>query len=146
MKARKHMCVINHHDMTLAVKVALNPNTTNQPTKCLHTTNQTWMMEFLFETEKTSRENPSFLAPLAEGCCHGFVSVVRACVRPFMCPSVRPFVRACVCKLLLQKTSSQKLLTVFLQNFTGMFLNWSSFKFLQIIVFYEEFWSPWRSK
>ena len=24
------MCVTNHHDMTLAVKVALNPNTTNQ--------------------------------------------------------------------------------------------------------------------
>ena len=24
------MCVTDHHDMTLAVKVALNPNTTNQ--------------------------------------------------------------------------------------------------------------------
>ena len=30
-KARKHMCVADRHDMTLAVKVALNPNTTNQP-------------------------------------------------------------------------------------------------------------------
>ena len=30
-KARKHMCVTDHHDMTLAVKVALTPNTTNQP-------------------------------------------------------------------------------------------------------------------
>ena len=30
-KARKHMCVTKHHDMTLAVKVALNPNTINQP-------------------------------------------------------------------------------------------------------------------
>ena len=30
-KASKHMCIIDHHDMTLAVKVALNPNTTNQP-------------------------------------------------------------------------------------------------------------------
>ena len=30
-KARKHMCVTDGH-MTLAVKVALNPNTTNQPT------------------------------------------------------------------------------------------------------------------
>ena len=30
-KARKHMCVTDRHDMTLAVKVALNPNTTNQP-------------------------------------------------------------------------------------------------------------------
>ena len=26
------MCVTNRHDMTLAVKVALNPNKTNQPT------------------------------------------------------------------------------------------------------------------
>ena len=25
------MCVIDRHDITLAVKVALNPNTTNQP-------------------------------------------------------------------------------------------------------------------
>ena len=25
-------CVTDHHDMTLVVKVALNPNTTNQPT------------------------------------------------------------------------------------------------------------------
>ena len=31
-KARKHMCVTDRHDMTLAVKVALNLNTTNQPT------------------------------------------------------------------------------------------------------------------
>ena len=30
-KARKHMCVADCHDMTLAVKVTLNPNTTNQP-------------------------------------------------------------------------------------------------------------------
>ena len=30
-KARKHICVTDRHDMTLAVKVALNPNTTNQP-------------------------------------------------------------------------------------------------------------------
>ena len=30
-KARKHMCITDHHDMTLAVKVALNPiNTINQ--------------------------------------------------------------------------------------------------------------------
>ena len=27
-KARKHMCVTDHHDMTQAVKVTLNPNTT----------------------------------------------------------------------------------------------------------------------
>ena len=31
-KARKHMCVTDRHDRTLVVKVALNPNTTNQPT------------------------------------------------------------------------------------------------------------------
>ena len=28
-KPRKHMCVTDRHDMTLAVKKALNPNTTN---------------------------------------------------------------------------------------------------------------------
>ena len=27
----KHMCVTDRHDMTIAVRVALNPNTTNQP-------------------------------------------------------------------------------------------------------------------
>ena len=27
------MCVTDRHDMTLAVKLALNPNTTNQPTE-----------------------------------------------------------------------------------------------------------------
>ena len=27
------MCITDRHDMTLAVKVALNPNTTNQPSK-----------------------------------------------------------------------------------------------------------------
>ena len=30
-EARKHMCVTDRHDVTLAVKVVLNPNTTNQP-------------------------------------------------------------------------------------------------------------------
>ena len=34
-KARKHICVTDRHDMTLAVKVALNLNTTNQPSVCL---------------------------------------------------------------------------------------------------------------
>ena len=66
--------------------------------------------------------------------CHGIVSVVR------------PFVRACLRKLFLQKTSPQKLLTGFLRNFLEMFLRWSCLKFIQIIVFYEEFWLPWRSK
>ena len=31
-KARKHICVTDRHDMTLAVKVALNPKTTNHLT------------------------------------------------------------------------------------------------------------------
>ena len=31
-KPGKNMCVTDRHDMTLAVKVALNANTTNQPT------------------------------------------------------------------------------------------------------------------
>ena len=67
------------------------------------------------------------------GYCHDVVSVVPS--------SVRPFVRACVRKLPLQKTS-QKLLTGFLPNFTEIFLRRSSSKFLQIIVFHEEFWLP----
>ena len=46
--------------------------------------------------------------------CHGVLSVMRLSVHS----SMRPF----VCKLFLQKTSPQKLLTGFLQNFTGMFL------------------------
>ena len=29
-ESQKHICVTDRHDMTLAVKVALNPNTTNQ--------------------------------------------------------------------------------------------------------------------
>ena len=74
------------------------------------------------------------LAPLAKG--------QRAVVMA-LCPLC---VRACIQKLFLQKTSPQKLLTGFLPNFTGMFLRWSSVKFLQIIVFYEEFRLPWRSK
>ena len=69
--------------------------------------------------------------------CHAVV-----CVRP----SFRPSVCACIRKLFLQKTSPQKLLTGFLRNFTGIFPRWSSFKLFQIIVFYEQFWLPWRSK
>ena len=42
------------------------------------------------------------------------------------CVSVRPYFR----KLFLHKTSPRKLLTGFLRHFTGMFLRWSSFKFL----------------
>ena len=33
-KARRYMCVTDRYDMTLAVKLALIPNTTNQPIKC----------------------------------------------------------------------------------------------------------------
>ena len=67
--------------------------------------------------------------------CHGVVS--RHSVRPSVCSSVH----VCIRKLFLKKTS-QKVLTGFLQNFTGMFCRWSFFKFLQIIVFFEEFWLP----
>ena len=62
---------------------------------------------------------------------HGVVSCASVCL------SVHAF--------FLQKTS-QKLLTGFLQNFEGMFLRWSSFKFLQIIVSQEEFWLPQSKK
>ena len=59
-------------------------------------------------------------SPLAEG--------KRALVMALF-PSVRPLSIRCACvrKLCLQKTSPQKLLTGFLQNFTGMFLS-NSFK------------------
>ena len=78
-----------------------------------------------------------FLVPLAEG--------QRAFVMALCLSCVRLSVHVCVRKLFLQKTS-QKPLTQFLRNFTGMFLRWSSFKFLQIFGFYEEFWLPWRLK
>ena len=65
-------------------------------------------------------------APLAEG---------QRTIGMALCP----FIRACVLKLCLRKTSPPELLTAFLPNFTGMYLSWSSFKFLQIIVFHEEF-------
>ena len=48
-----------------------------------------------------------------------------------VCLSARLFGCPCVCKLFLQRTSPQKLLTGFLPNFTGMFLRWSSFKFFK---------------
>ena len=93
------------------------------------------------------RTNPfpypfSFFAPLAKGQRAIVMALCPSCLRL----SVRPSVRACVRKLFLQKTRPQKQLTGFLRNFTGMFLRCSSFKFLQIILFYEEFWLPWRSK
>ena len=83
-------------------------------------------------------EDLPFLAPLAKG--------QRVIVMAFTVFVMRVSVHPCVHKLFLQKTSPQKLLTEFLRNFTGMFLRWSSFKFLQIIVYYEEFWLPWQSK
>ena len=53
-------------------------------------------------------------------------------------------------KLLLGKTYSgerfRAILALLLPNFTGMFLRWSSFTFLQIIVFHEEFWLLWQPK
>ena len=63
-----------------------------------------------------------------------------------LCPSsVHRCVQAPVSSS-FKKVFLAKLLTGFLRNFTGMFLRWSSFKFLQIIVFYEEFWLPCQSK
>ena len=92
----------------------------------------------------------AFLAPLAKGqraivmgLCPS--CAVRPSIWPSVCLAVRPCVRASVISS-FKKTSPQKLLTGFLQNFTGMFLRWSSYKFLQIIVFYEEFWLPWQLK
>ena len=82
-----------------------------------------------------------FLSPTGQrpaSYCQGVVSVMRAPV----CQSID----ACTRKLFLQKTSPQKLLTGFLPNFTEMFLRWSSFKFLQMIVFHEELWLPWQPK
>ena len=58
----------------------------------------------------------AFLAPLAKA--SELLSWRCLCVRPFVHLSFR----VCIRKLLLQKTSPQKLLTGFLQNFTGMFL------------------------
>ena len=63
----------------------------------------------------------------------------------FLCQfyqNISPSICSCVHKLFLQKPSYQKLLTGFLPNFTDMFCRWSSFKFLQIIMFHEEFWLP----
>ena len=77
-----------------------------------------------------------FLGPLAESQRAFVMALCPTCVRPFVHPSVNSSF----------KTSPQKLLTGFIRNFIGMFLRWSSFKFLQIIVFYEEFWLPWQSK
>ena len=45
------MCVTDRHDMTLAVKVALNPNTTNQPT------NQTNLFDSVFARSIFSARN-----------------------------------------------------------------------------------------
>ena len=64
----------------------------------------------------------SFTGQRSASYCLGIVSAVHLSV----CLSVHKF--------FLQKTSPQKLLTGFLPNFTGMFIRWSSFKFLQIIV------------
>ena len=75
-KARKHICVTNHHDMTLAVKVALNPHTTNQPTELtLYQTTKienivgkgenacyqhlTWLLKVVMVWERVNT-NPSF--------------------------------------------------------------------------------------
>ena len=56
------------------------------------------------------RDLPRFLAPLAFSQRAIVMALCRLCVRPFVYPSVH----AWVCKLFLQKTSPQKLLTGFL--------------------------------
>ena len=103
-----------------------------------------WVGNIVLKGENTYYEQ--FLAPLAEGQRAIVMALCLSCVRPSMSVYVHTCVHASVRKLFLQKTSPQKLLTGFLRNFTGMFLRWSSFKFLQIIVFYEEFMLPWQSK
>ena len=84
--------------------------------------------------------NFSLFIPLAKGQPAIVMALCLSCVSP----SVSLFVHECIHKLFLQKITPQKLLTGFLLNFTEMFLRWSSFKFLQIIVLHEEFWLPWQ--
>ena len=62
------MCVTVHNDMTLAVKVAFNPNTTNQPTN---------QKEFLYPNKQ------SFEGILESPCLS---------VRMYICTSIRPCV------------------------------------------------------
>ena len=69
-----------------------------------------------------------FLAPLAEGQQAIVMALCLSCVPSSVLVSVCSSLRWSVGKLFLQKTSPQKLLTRFLPNFTG--------KFLQIIVFH----------
>ena len=83
-----------------------------------------WLMKFILGCGKFLLFSSTGRRPASY--CHGIVSVVR------------PSGLGCVCKLFLKKISPQKLLTGFLWNCTGMFLRWSSFKFFQIIVFYED--------
>ena len=51
------MCVTDRHDMTLAVNVALNLNTTNRPTRCLFTASailalNAWTMDGLLRQKR----------------------------------------------------------------------------------------------
>ena len=134
--------------MTLAVKVALNPQPTNQPT--VWTMQKQTKRNITYPVLSTMLQLYSlaiFLAPLAGS--HR-ASVMVLCPS-YVCSFVRsssghPFVSACVRKSFLLKTSPQKLLKGFLLNFTGKRLRWSSFKFLQKAVFHEEFWLPWQPK
>ena len=45
------MCVSDRHDMTLAVKVALNPNTTNQQTDSRYRYSQSFESGYIFSVE-----------------------------------------------------------------------------------------------
>ena len=99
---------------TLHISSVINPLPKDKildVTKLKALANESQMMIF----SSTGRRSASY--------CHGVVSVMHLSVCPAACVRIR--------KLFLQKTSPQKLLTGFLQNFTGMFLRLSSFKFLQ---------------
>ena len=84
--------------------------------------------EFLWSKISDIQIQVQFLAPLDEG--------QRAIVMALCLAASVNF----------YKSFPQKLLTGFLPDFTGMFHWWSSFKFLQMIVFHEEFWLLWQPK
>ena len=58
----KHICVTDRHDMTLAVKVALNLNTTNQPNLApqIYMPMRSPMRSFMGQIEPEHRELFSF--------------------------------------------------------------------------------------
>ena len=53
------MCITDRHDMTLAVKVALNPNTTNQSTKGYLSTKQNFVLEGIVSNNRQQSKSSS---------------------------------------------------------------------------------------